>query len=131
MGPVSETPLGVSLRALKLLMRHLVLVLGLKIERVQVLGRESHGTFFLPRQLLPRANGTAGKAVSERPGTFEVFANLARYKLSRTSDTAGTSDTSEVLAPPDHWTLPMSLHRMILGHSRGPSNPRTLRTCAA
>ena len=30
----------------------------------QVLARESHGAFFLPRQLLPRANGTATKTVS-------------------------------------------------------------------
>ena len=31
------------------------------IERVQVPARESHGAFFLPRQLLPRAKATASR----------------------------------------------------------------------
>ena len=35
------------------------------------------------------------------PETLEALANLARFKLPRTSDPAETSDTFEVLAAPD------------------------------
>ena len=47
------------------------------IARVQVLARESHGAFFLPRQLLPRAKGTAGQTVSERSGVAQSISGPA------------------------------------------------------
>ena len=47
----------------------------------QVLARESHGVFFLPRQLLPHAKGTAGQTVSERPGWHNLFFRLRDWTL--------------------------------------------------
>ena len=44
---------------------------------VQVLARKSHGASFLPKQLLPRANETAGQPVTEKPVVAQSISGLA------------------------------------------------------
>ena len=61
-----------------------------------------------------------GHRTAETSATPEVLKNLVRFELSRTSDTAGASDTFEVLTLPDPQTVSRSLHRKILKNFRVP-----------